>query len=167
MTPLLVRYRCPKCGGGLSRTLLYPSAATYELQFPPYRVPLARICAAIAVVGFGLAFIHVAFSLAGVLAIAAWVWWNYYSALQCDDCREYYISGQFAGGKARTIEWGAADTRALLRRAALAVVVGLAVFLPIYLVGERLAVGCSAECAKVGRGVETNLVGMRCTCVPK
>ena len=159
------RYRCPGCGGALSRTYLYPRAPIYELQFPSYRVPVLRICVAIVAVGVGFAFVHVALSALGVLAVGAWVWWNYYSALQCDGCSAYYISGQFAGGKGQLLPWRPADTRTVLRRAGLALLVVLVVFVPIYLVEAQLTSRCSATCSESGLRAEVSLQGLRCICV--
>jgi hypothetical protein len=164
MEPRLTRYQCPECGSGLSRTLLYPRSDIYELQFPPYQVPVAPICAGIVVVGFGLAFVHVALSLLGVLVIAAWVWWRYYGALQCDGCGAYYISGQFAGVKGRSIAWQASDTKTLARRVAVPLLIGLAVFLPIYLIEQQFNKRCAAECAAQGLAANGAFRSLRCTC---
>lgn len=167
MNRLLGRYRCPACGGPLSRTYFHPRAPIYELQFPPYPVPWVRICAVIAVVGLGLGFVHVGVSFIGVMTVAAWTWWKYYAALQCDECGGYCISGQFAGGRGQVLPWRPEDTRLLLRRIVLSVLVGLAVFTPIYLLESLLKSRCTADCASQGLGAEVSLRGLRCTCLRK
>jgi hypothetical protein len=165
MKARFARYKCPRCGGGVSRTHLYPRSDLYEFQFPSYSVPTLRICVAIAVVGLGLAFVHIALSVLGVLAIASWVWWRYYGALQCDDCRTYYISGQFAGEKRQEVPWNAANTKTTVRYMAIFLLIGLVVFTPIYLIERQFNAGCAADCASQGLAANGAFRGLRCTCV--
>jgi hypothetical protein len=161
----LRRYQCPKCGGGLSRTYLYPRSPVYELQFPSYRVPVVRICVGIVAVGLALALVHVALAVLGILAIGAWVAWTYYGPLQCDNCGTYYISGQFAGGKGPTIPWRTTNTKEIGRRIAVVLLVGLAVFAPIYLLQAAFESRCSKDCASQGLGSETWFPRLHCQCV--
>jgi hypothetical protein len=165
MSSPFTRIGCPKCDGVLSRTLFYPRWPIYEFQFPPFRVPTVRICTAIVVVGFGLAFIHLALSVLALAAIANWFWWTYYGALQCDKCGEYFISGQFAGGKGRRVPWRASDSRQLILRTSLALLVILTVSIPFFVVDRVLESRCSADCGSVGLRGESDIRGLRCRCV--
>ena len=166
MKPLLTRYQCPKCGAGLSRTSLYPRWPTYELQFPSFHVPLLRICLAIVFVGFALGFVHVALAMFGVLAIGAWVSWHYFGALQCDECREYFISGQFAGGRGRVIPWRWSHSKTIARRAAVMLAIGVGVFLPIYFAQSWFFSRCSENCAKEGMKARDSFRAFQCRCIP-
>ena len=110
----LYRYQCPTCRGTLSRTNLYPRPELYEFQFPSYKTPLAKTILAIVIAGFGLAFISLWLATLAVIGIGAWYFWNYHGALQCDQCGEYFISGQFAHRGARRRPWTKADAKVLL-----------------------------------------------------
>ena len=161
----LARIGCPRCPGTLSRTLLNPRWPGYEMEFPPYLVPVLRICAVVAVVGFGLAFIHVALSALALMAIGYWVWWQYYCALQCDACGKYFISGQFAGNRGRRVAWSSADTRVQFKRVALAATLFLVLFVPLFYLENVLHSRCQADCSLGGLRGEAELIGLKCKCV--
>jgi hypothetical protein len=124
-----------------------------------------RICMAIAAAGFALALVHVALSMLGVLVIAAWTGWRYYGALQCDGCKAYYISGQFAGGHAQVLPWRRADTLVIVRRASVMLLIGLAVFLPIHFLQRTFESRCAADCGTQGLSGDAEFQKLSCRCV--
>jgi hypothetical protein len=160
----LYRYQCPTCGGALSRTDLYPRPELYEFRFPSYKTPLAKTILAIVIAGVGLAFVSLWLATLVVIGIGAWYFWSYHGALQCDQCGEYYISGQFAHRGARRRPWTKADVKALLFRWCVVALIGGLVFLPFYLVDRSLDKGCFATCAESGLLHKSNLIGLQCVC---
>lgn len=160
----LYRHKCPTCGGALSRTDLYPRRELYEFMFPSYKTPLVKTVLLIVVAGFGLAFVHVLIAALAVLGIGAWYFWNYHGALQCDLCGEYFISGQFASRGAQRVPWNKADSKKLLWRWCVVLLIGVLFFLPFYWLERSLDKGCAATCKDRGLLHESNLIGLQCEC---
>jgi hypothetical protein len=160
----LSRYLCPTCGDTLSRTSLYPRPELYEFQFSSYKTPLVKTIVSILIAGFGLAFVHPWLAVLAVIGIGVWYFWSYHSALRCDGCGEYFISGQFAHQGARRRPWTRADTKSHLFRWCVVSLVGGLVFLPFYFLERSLDKGCSATCAESKLMYKSNLIGLQCVC---
>jgi hypothetical protein len=161
----LRRYACPHCGGGLSRTLIHPEWLTLDANKPEFQMPLGPILAAIAVLGLGLAFIHPALGVTGILILVHWIYWRYFSWLQCDACSRFYFGGQLSGNPRATLPWTKSDLKRLAIKVAGAGGVLLAVFLPLSYVEETTKKNCAVECASAGRNAQVFFSS--CTCVPK
>lgn len=163
MSALFSRYQCPECGAGLSRLIHAGRWPTYEMQFRPYHVPVARICVAVVAVGLALAFIHISLSVIAVLSIGYWVNWHYFGKLQCDGCKKLYIPGQFAGRIGRTIPWDRAAAQAVVKFAVIAITILLSIYLPIAWFSSK----CSASCESQGLAAKSYVNPLVCVCVAK
>jgi hypothetical protein len=161
----LRRYACPHCGGGLSRSLVHPKWLSLEAENPEFQMPLRPLLVAIVVLGLCLALIHPALSFLGVVVLANWIYWRYFSWLQCDSCSRYFFGGQLSGNPRATVPWTRSDLKRLAIKVAVAGGVILAVFLPLSYVEQATRKNCATECAVAGRDGQVSF--NRCTCVSK
>jgi hypothetical protein len=161
----LHRYACPHCGGGLSRTLVHPNWLSMESDKPEFQVPLAPLLLAIAVLGFGMAFIHPALGVVAVLAVAYWIYWRYFSWLQCDACSRFYFGGQLGGRPRATRPWTKSDFKNLAVKVTFAAGALLVVFLPLNYLEQVTKQNCAAECAQAGMAPQVFF--NKCKCVPR
>lgn len=161
----LRRYACPHCGGGLSRTLVHPKWLTLESDGPEFQMPLAPVLLAIAVLGLGLSLIHPALGVSAVLLVAYWIFWRYFSWLQCDDCSNFYFGGQLSGKPRATRPWTKTELKGLALKVALAGGTLLAVFLPLNYLEQVARQNCATECAQAGMAGQVFFT--KCKCVPK
>jgi hypothetical protein len=161
----LQRYACPDCGGGLSRTLVHPKWLSLEAEKPEFQMPLGPILVAIAAVGLGLALIHPALGVVGVVLLANWLYWRYFSWLQCDACSRFFFGGQLGSKPRATRPWTSAELKSVAFK--VAVVVGgiLIIFLPLSYLEETAKRNCSTECAQVGKDGQSFFSS--CKCVPR
>jgi hypothetical protein len=161
----LRRYSCPQCGGGLSRTLFHPQWLSLESEKPEFHIPLAPVLLAIAILGLGLAFIHPALSFVVVMLVVCWIYWRYFSWLQCDACSCFFFGGQLRSGPMATRPWTKDELRALALKVVVAVGALLIVFLPLNYIEQVTKRNCAAECAKAN--MDCQVFFFRCTCVHK
>ena len=159
----LRRYKCPACGSGLSRTTVHPEWLSLRAASPEFRIPLLPVLGAIATLGLGLAFLHPALGVLAVLSAGLWLYWRYFGYLQCDSCKTFYFGGQLSGNPKATVPW----TRSEVKKKAVAVaVIGgifILVFTPLYVMEQRVASNCAAECARAGsQGIPRHF---KCECV--
>ena len=161
----LRRYACPHCGGGLSRTLIHPKWLSLEAHKPEFEMPLGQLLVAIVALGLGLALIHPALGVVGVVVLANWIYWRYFAWLQCDACSRFFFGGQLSGNPRATVPWTRNDLKRLAIKVAVAGGVLLGVFLPLSYVEQTTRKNCAAECAQAGR--EGTVFFSKCTCVPK
>ena len=161
MAGTYAQLQCPKCGAGLSYTALYPRWWAYEAFFPELKVPVARICGAVIVVGALLALIHPLLALVGVLGVGMWASYRYFGALQCDGCRSYFIRGQFDSKSPRT----QGDSRRLARYAVLTAAIIGAVFLAVLGAQAWYASTCDANCGKDGLRMNAKSRLFECNCI--
>ena len=160
----LSRYQCPNCGDTLSYTLLRPRWWAYEAFFPEVKMPLLGICVAIVITGLVLALIHPMLALLGVLALGSWVGFYYFSPLQCDRCRSYFLSGHFRHGHGARERWSSQDSRALVRRIVIACGVIVGVFGLIQGASSWHASICAANCEAMGLRMQDTKRVFKCAC---
>lgn len=152
--------QCPNCGGGLSYTALYPRGWAYEAFFPDLKIPLVRICSAIVLAGVITALVHPALTLATVLGIGVWTFYRYFAALQCDQCRNFYIRGQFDSRSPRV----PGDTSRIIRyfmiaAAVIAVLAGTVLYFHHWFEST-----CSGNCIKEGLVMDEKSRPFQCNC---
>ena len=128
----LTRYKCPSCGGGLSRTIFHPKCFSIEDETPAFKMPLASILIAIAVLGFTLGAIHPLLGAASVCLLAYWIGWRYFSSLQCDDCSSFYFGGQLSTNSDAVRPWTNLEIKALAKKITASVALFLTIFIPLY-----------------------------------
>lgn len=157
------RYTCPHCGGGLSRTLFgAESASAAERQRPAFQVPLLPLLAAIIVVGLGLAFVHPALGVLGVVVLGQVIYWRYFAWLQCDACARLVVSGQLGPFPRRARAWTREEVRRLGRKVALGLAIFLAVFVPTQCIERATQANCDTTCRAAGRAGKAFLHKCRC-----
>ncbi len=159
------RYACPHCGGGLSRTLVHPKWLTLDADKPEFQMPLAPILLAVAALGPGLALIHPALGVAAVLLLVYWIYWRYFSWLQCDACSRFYFGGQLGGMPRATRPWTRSEVKSLALKVAVVAGAILTVFIPLNYMEQVTRKNCLADCAQ--SGMSGQVFFNKCKCVPK
>ena len=161
----LRRYACPHCRGALSRTTVHPKWLNLEAETPEFRFPLLQVVATLVAIGLGLTLLHPALGLLGVVLVVAWLYWRYFSWLQCDACQRFYFGGQLSGGPRHTVPWTPRDIQRVVYRTLTAAGVLLAVFLPLRYIELKTRSNCHAECSASGMAAQATF--NKCTCVPR
>ena len=128
-------------------------------------MPLGGLLMAIAALGLGLALFHPALGLIGVMVLANWIYWRYFSWLQCDGCSRFYFGGQLSGKPRATRPWTRSELRSLALKIAVASGALLVVFIPLRWVEQTTRVNCASECAQAGTIIRVFFY--KCTCVPR
>ena len=160
----LRRYACPACGGGLSRTLVHPKWLSLEAEKPEFQMPLKSILFAVVVLGIGLGLVHPALGMIGTFILLNWIYWRYFSWLQCDACSRFYFGGQLTGKPTATRPWTRVEIRALALKIGAAGGVLLLVFIPLRYVEKTTQVNCTLQCKQTGMSAAVFL--NQCKCVP-
>jgi hypothetical protein len=160
----LRRYKCPHCSSALERTIVHPEWLSLEATKPDFQMPLFPILGAIVVLGLGLAFIHPVLSLLAIYLFAHWLYWRYYSYLQCGSCQRFYFGGQFSGKPHETVAWTRRDIRTLAAKFGIAGAIFGTIFTPLYALEVRAKANCKKECAIAG--TEPAMRGFKCECLP-
>jgi len=162
---LFRRYRCPNCGGGLSRTQVHPEWLSLDADNPEFKMPLAPLLFAIALLGIGMALIHPALGVLGVVVLAYWIDWRYFSWFQCDACSNFYFGGQLSGKPNATRPWTRTELKSLAFKVAVVGGALVAVFLPLSYVEQTTKNNCASMC--VQPGMVSQVFFNKCACVPK
>lgn len=127
-------------------------------------MPLAPVVVAVAVFGIGLALIHPALGVSAVLLLVCWIYWRYFSWLQCDACSRFYFGGQLGGMPRATRPWTRSELKSLALKVAVAAGALLAVFVPLNYLERVTRQNCSTECAQSGMSGQVFIY--KCKCVP-
>lgn len=128
-------------------------------------MPLVPVLLSIAILGLGFAFIHPALSFVAVMLLVYWIYWRYFSWLQCDACSRFFFGGQLGGGPKATRPWTKDELRALALKVAVGGGALLVVFLPLNYIEQVTKQNCAAECAKAN--MDGQVFFNKCKCVHK
>jgi hypothetical protein len=136
-----------------------------ELEKPNYKLPLAKLLAAIVLIGFGLGFIDPMLAVIGVVLFGYWIYWRYFGWLQCDGCAKFFEAGEVRETSPTRIAWNKPAIKSLVLRASVIIGVFVVIFLPLYYMQLTTEKNCAAECSLSGSAGKTTL--NKCKCVPK